>query len=221
MCVCVHLLESPSRPGLHLALCFQLLRRNHLDPPRGVIMDPGKHLVLGDAKFDVPTWTCQSSPIHHKTVFHVSFSSGVTTECAITKAQLAEMGSGISPGDQRTNHVVRRRATAYRASAQVGGMCLRGGGDTMPWMEKVPLFLVICVTTVLIDDHWDVFPTLPLLRIAALRRGFPDRPLASKPYSGLALSPVPQHHPSTLCSVWGSRWLLPTHLDCKTLEKKA
>lgn len=33
--------------------------------------------------------------------------------------------------------------------------------DTMARMEKVPLFLVICVTTVLIDDHRDVFPTLP------------------------------------------------------------
>lgn len=31
----------------------------------------------------------------------------------------------------------------------------------MARMEKVLLFLVICVTTVLIDDHRDVFPTLP------------------------------------------------------------
>lgn len=47
------------------------------------------------------------------------------------------------------------------ASAQVGGTRPWVGGDTMPQMEKVPLFLVICVTTVLIDDHRDVFPTLP------------------------------------------------------------
>lgn len=54
--------------------------------------------MLGDAESDVPTWTCQSSPIHHENRFQVPFSSGVTTECAITKGQLAEMGSAISTG---------------------------------------------------------------------------------------------------------------------------
>lgn len=67
----------------------------------------------------------------------------------------------VSPGDRRTNRVVRRTARAYGASAQAGGTWPWVGGDTMARMEKVPLFLVICVTTVLIDDHRDVFPTLP------------------------------------------------------------
>lgn len=67
----------------------------------------------------------------------------------------------VSPGDRRTNRVVRRTARAYGASAQVGGTWPWVGGDTMARREKVPLFLVICVTTVLIDDHRDVFPTLP------------------------------------------------------------
>lgn len=41
------------------------------------------------------------------------------------------------------------------------GRGLEVGHNAMARMEKVPLFLVICVTAVLIDDHRDVFPTLP------------------------------------------------------------
>lgn len=117
--------------------------------------------MLGDAKYDIPTWTCQSSPIHHENRFQVPFSSGVTTECAITKGQLAETGRAISTGARRTNRVGRRTARAYGASAQVGGTRPWVGGDTMPWREKVLLFVVICVTKVLIDDRRDGFPTLP------------------------------------------------------------
>ncbi|KAM7379168.1 hypothetical protein PAMP_004738 [Pampus punctatissimus] len=63
--------------------------------------------------------------------------------------------------DQRANHIKRRRVRAYGAAVQVGGTWMWGGGDTLTWMESVPLFLVICVTKVLIDDRRDVFPTLP------------------------------------------------------------
>lgn len=85
----------------------------------------------------------------------------------------------------------------------------------MPWMEKVLLFLVICVTTVLIDDHRDVFPTLPR-EPERSGGGFQTGLRLQSLILGLALSLVPQNYPSTLRSVWGSRWLLPTHLYCKT-----
>lgn len=55
----------------------------------------------------------------------------------------------------------RRAARTYGAAVQVGGTWQPGGGDTMAWMEKALLFLVICVTKVLIDDRRDVFPLSP------------------------------------------------------------
>lgn len=71
------------------------------------------------------------------------------------------MGITISLGDRWTNRAGRRAARAYGAAAQVGGTWQWGGGDTVTWMENALLFLVICVTEVLIDDRRDVFPTLP------------------------------------------------------------
>lgn len=77
------------------------------------------------------------------------------------KGPISREGITISPEERRANGVERRTARAYGAAAQVGGTWLWGGGDTMTWMENTPLFLVICVTRVLIDDRRDVFPTLP------------------------------------------------------------
>lgn len=72
------------------------------------------------------------------------------------------MGSAILPGDRRTNRVARSTARTY-GGIGAGGWDVAVGWrvDTMARTEKVPLFLVICVTAVLIDDHRDVFPTLP------------------------------------------------------------
>lgn len=77
------------------------------------------------------------------------------------KDPISRDGITISLAGRRANRVGRRTARAYRAAAQVGGTWLWGGGDTVTRMESAPLFLVICVTEVLIDDRRDVFPTLP------------------------------------------------------------
>lgn len=77
------------------------------------------------------------------------------------KGPISREGTTISLGDQRANRIGRRMAKANGAAAQVGGTWQRGGGDTVTWMENAPLFLVICVTKVLIDDGRNVFPTLP------------------------------------------------------------
>lgn len=77
------------------------------------------------------------------------------------KDPISREGITISPGDRWANRIGQRTPRAYGASAQVGGTWLWGGGDTVTWMENALLFLVICVTEVLIDDRRDVFPTLP------------------------------------------------------------
>lgn len=130
------------------------------------------------------------------------------------------MGSAVLPGDRRTNRVARSTARTY-GGIGAGGWDVAVGWrvDTMARTEKVPLFLVICVTAVLIDDH-RFFP-LSLENRSALGGGvFPDRPLASKPYFRFGPLGLPQNHPSTLCSVWLYKWLPPTHLYSKTSKTK-
>lgn len=77
------------------------------------------------------------------------------------KDPISQEGFTISLGDRRANRIGQRAARANWVAAQVGGTWLWGGGDTVTWMENGPLFLVICVTEVLIDDRRDGFPTLP------------------------------------------------------------
>ena len=79
-------------------------------------------------------------------------------------------------------------------AAQVGGTSLWGGGDTVTWMENALLFLVICVTKVLIDDSRDVFLALPWDSQLSGGGFHNDSPLL-EPLS-LALSPVLHKHTS-------------------------
>lgn len=95
----------------------------------------------------------------------IPFSRFILPECHDRlrnhKSPISQEGITISLRDQQANHIERRKARAYGGAAQVGGTWMWGGGDTVTWMESGPLFLVICVTEVLIDDRRDVFPTLP------------------------------------------------------------
>lgn len=77
------------------------------------------------------------------------------------KDPISQEGITISLGKRWANGDERCTTRAYGAAAQVGGTWLWGGGDTVTWMENSPLFLVICVNKVLIDDRRDVFPTFP------------------------------------------------------------
>lgn len=85
----------------------------------------------------------------------------------------------------------RRAAGTYGASVQVGGTWQAGGGDTMARMEDSLLFLVICVTKVLIDDRRDVFPlSLEAPTVSRGRKGaFYPPPPASSTHFGFRAQP--------------------------------
>lgn len=70
------------------------------------------------------------------------------------KDPISQERNSISLRKTPSNRSGRSPARAYGAVAQVGG-------DMVTLLERAPLFLVICVTKVLIDDSRDVFPTLP------------------------------------------------------------
>ena len=98
------------------------------------------------------------------------------------KDPISREGITISLGDRQANRVGFPAARAYGPVAQVGGTWLPGGGYVVTWMKSGPLFLVICVSEVLIDDLRDVFPTLPWDSQLS-RGGFHNGPPASNPYS--------------------------------------
>lgn len=77
------------------------------------------------------------------------------------KGPISQESNSISLGDPQANRIGWRLDTAYGMAGQVGGTSLWDGSDTVAWMENALLFLVICVTKVLIDDSRDVFLTLP------------------------------------------------------------
>lgn len=177
VCACVSLPRGP----VSISLCVFTVAK-----PKSISISckasqwaTGKHLALwgGEKKPDLPRLDLPLLPPTAIMRFSRFILPRRHDRLRNYKGPISQEGITTSPGDRRANRIERCATRAYGAAAWVGGTWLRGGGDTVTWMENVPLFLVICVSKSF--DWWPsgCFSHSPLRFPALLWGGFNNGPL--------------------------------------------